>query len=94
MKKIFWFIFSSIIMLIPTWIFIALWKLLKPSTFWQKFSAVILGNLLLGFIQIVLFGAWIVFLIAMFEQIDSEKQRKLRIKEHLKTIREITKESL
>lgn len=54
-------IIISILSLIPLWIFIALWWLLGPITFWQKITMIFVGGTFLGGIQIffILFALYI-----------------------------------
>ena len=84
MKKLFWFVITLPIMLIPVEIFIACWIFLKPITFWQRLITIILGYIFLPTIQTVLFIVWLAFLVSIFEQIDSDKRKSVHIKDQKK----------
>lgn len=51
----------SILALIPLWIFIFIWWLLGPVTFWEKLAVIIIGGAFFGTIQIIfiIFGLYL-----------------------------------
>lgn len=76
MKKLFWFLFTLPLMLLPTELFVLFWIILKPITFWQRLISIILGITFLGTIQSFLLLAWLVFLNEYFSYLDEENRKK------------------
>lgn len=78
MKKLFSVIISTCVMLLPTSIFIGLWLLLKPITFWQKLIMIFFGSSFLLAIQTYLFIFWLAFLNSIFDEINDKKIKAKR----------------
>lgn len=56
-------VFSLSVALIPSYVFIFIFDLLGPSSFWQKFAVAVAGIWFLGGIQLVFAGVWLKFFI-------------------------------
>ena len=83
-KKIFWGVISTAILCIPSIIFIGVWHLLKPATFWQKLLMIALGSVFLSPIQVWLLIIWAAFLIGCMSDKKAPTQYcfKNRIENH------------
>lgn len=73
MKKLFSVIISTCVMLLPASVFVGLWMLLKPTTFWQRLIMIFFGSSFLLTIQTYLFIFWLAFLNSMFDERNDKK---------------------
>lgn len=66
----FWFLSGTLIILafIPTYIFIILWNLLNPETFWETF-VMIAGGFVFGGFQIFLIGVALFLILSLKDDI-------------------------